>query len=406
MRLSIKKGFSISASAISIVGLASCVAGDPAESEAAQDVAEFKDAPPLSAEEFLITDILENVGAGWVFAHDLNFNTLTSGRIQVFDVLAENKNFKGQLNAAQFASFAQSPERSELYVAETYYSRGVRGERTDLIAIYDLLTLNLKEEIILPNNNRGMNVTQKGNFQLSGDGKFAFVFTFTPASGVAVIDLDTRTVVNEIPVPGCTMAYPFRDRGFAMLCGDGGMIAIDLDASGQVAKEHVTDFFHDIDEHPMFMKYARVGNQMYWPTFTGRLQSVDFGSEAPVPGDLWDFVGDADYLPSGWQVITAAPNGHVYVLMRAGAAPGDHKFGGDEVWELDPQSKTIVRKFKLATSALSIEALRTELPTLVVTAAEDMSLDVYNLNSGERIRSIGGFMSSTPFVLHASEFGE
>src|SRR5215472_13482892 len=33
------------------------------------------------------------------------------------------------------------PDRHEIYIAESYFSRGVRGERTDVVTVYDARTL-------------------------------------------------------------------------------------------------------------------------------------------------------------------------------------------------------------------------------------------------------------------------
>ena len=360
---------------------------------------------PLPSEEMLVTDTIKNVNKGFVYAHDMNFGSLITGRIVILDMLAKNRNFKGQINSAQFAAFTHSASRSELYVAETFYSRGVRGDRTDIMAIYDANSLMLEDEIILPNNNRGLNVVQKGNFRISQDESLAFIFTFTPASGVIVVDLNRRRVVNEISIPGCSMVYPFRDRGFAMLCGDGTLVSYDLNGDGKVISEHTTDAFHDIDNHPMFVASARVGDVMYWPTFSGQLISMDFGSTSPELLDKWDFAKGSGYLPSGWQLITADKNGQLYVLMLEGAGNGDHKHGSDEVWELDPVTKRVVRKIKLNSGAFSIEALKTDNPILAVISY-NKTVDAYDLKSKKQIQSIGEFQTSDLFLLHASEINQ
>jgi len=72
-----------------------------------------------------------------IFVHDANFDALIAGRVILVDVAPETHNYKGALDAAQFPSFTESAVRSELYVAETFYSRGTRGVRTDVVTIYD-----------------------------------------------------------------------------------------------------------------------------------------------------------------------------------------------------------------------------------------------------------------------------
>src|SRR5204863_1393173 len=44
-----------------------------------------------------------------------------------------------------------SPDHREIYLAETYYARGVRGTRTDVVTVYDAATLRpLGDEIQIP----------------------------------------------------------------------------------------------------------------------------------------------------------------------------------------------------------------------------------------------------------------
>lgn len=386
------------------LGLTACsgVGGD--ESGDAALVAEGMD--PLANEVIGKSEDLKGAyGSEWFFAHDLNFNTLGRGKIMVIDAMAENKNYRGAIDADQFASFRQSASRGELYVAETFYSRGMRGTRTDVVTIYEQETLNVLGEVVLPQSNRAMNVTQKSALDLTRNGKFLLVYTFTPATGVAVIDLETRRLVNEIDTAGCILAYPSGEQGFASLCGDGTMMAYQLDDQGQVASNELSVSFNDIDNNPIFMKSATIGDITYFPTFEGYLQGVRLGDKAPEPLEIWHFAKDTDRKPSGWQVITSDKQGLIYVLMRPGAKTGDHKYGGSEVWVLDPNKREIVRKVELAEESLSIEVSKGDTPFMLVTSLT-MNLDVYDLSNDSRVRSVGGVMSSTPFVLHAVEMGQ
>src|SRR5204863_9039010 len=44
-----------------------------------------------------------------------------------------------------------APDHREIYLAETYYARGVRGTRTDVVTVYDAATLRpLGDEIQIP----------------------------------------------------------------------------------------------------------------------------------------------------------------------------------------------------------------------------------------------------------------
>ena len=364
------------------------------------------DAPPLENEQIgMVESLAGKYEDDWFFAHDVNFNTLVMGKVMVIDAGGETLNYRGAIDAAQMATFNQSAARKELYVAETYYERGTRGKRTDVMTIWDRETLKPKGEVILPNNNRAQNVTQKAGLSLTANQKFALIYTFTPATGVAVIDLDSRKLVNEIDTGGCILAYPSGEQGFASMCGDGKMANFVLGDGGQVAERTESEAFNDIDNNPLFSMSTTVGDVTYFPTFGGYLQGVQLGDGAPKPQEIWHFAEGTDRKPSGWQMITGDSAGLVYVLMRANAQPGDHKFGGDEVWVLDPKARKIVRKIKLESESIAIEVSHGAKPIMLATNA-GMSMDVYDLANDQKSRSIGGFVAAMPMVLHAVETGK
>ena len=46
--------------------------------------------------------------------------------------------------------FYQAKSRPEMYIAETFYSRGTRGDRTDVITIVDKTSFSQVGEVIIP----------------------------------------------------------------------------------------------------------------------------------------------------------------------------------------------------------------------------------------------------------------
>jgi methylamine dehydrogenase heavy chain len=141
---------------------------------------------------------------GFVYVVDGNFWGIESGKVVVADVGHETDHHRGAVGSAQFGYFAAAKTRPELYVVETFYARGHRGARTDVLTIYDKATLNQIGEILLPGGKRAQTLTERGAFQLSADERFAYVFNFTPASSVTVVDLEKRRVVGDVDIPGCT----------------------------------------------------------------------------------------------------------------------------------------------------------------------------------------------------------
>ena len=99
-------------------------------------------------------------------------------------------------NAAVFA-----PDEREFYLPETYYSRGTRGERTDVVTFYDARSLGVVGEVEIPPK-RAVNVLTTGNAALSDDGRFLAVFNMTPATSLSIVDVEERRFVGEISTPG------------------------------------------------------------------------------------------------------------------------------------------------------------------------------------------------------------
>jgi methylamine dehydrogenase heavy chain len=361
---------------------------------------------------------------GYVFLVDPNFFGIESGKVVIADVAAETQHHKGSISAAQFGFFAAGKARPELYVVETFYSRGQRGERTDVLTIYDKATLSVKGEVVLPGGKRAQTLTEAGAFQLSADERFAFVYNFTPAASVTVVDLVNRRVVSEVDIPGCVHAFALRPTGFASLCGNGGVASTKLDASGRFVSQTMSAPFTDIDNDPMFTRPAIIDNVAYFPTYAGKIQPIDLSGPEAIAGDAWAIPappaeakkkswrdripglskkagGSGKRLPSGWQLATRDDAGRLYLIMRATETVDDHDTGGDEVWVIDPKTRSLVNRLKLRAEATIIEVTAGAEP-LLVAARPDFSFDVYDAKTGAFVRRIGGQIVMTPFAAIAS----
>tara|TARA_R110001599_G_scaffold353859_1_gene600544 strand:- start:45441 stop:46607 length:1167 start_codon:yes stop_codon:yes gene_type:complete len=338
-----------------------------------------------------------------IFAHDANFDALIAGRVVLLDVAPETHNYQGALDAAQFASFTESAARNELYVAETFYSRGTRGERTDVITIYDKEHLKPVAEITLPGGKRGQVVSNRYTLQLADGDRYLFLFNFTPAASVLMIDVDSRTILSETPIPGCALIYPTGKRGFSSLCSNGSMFTAQFDEKGQITKQEKIPPFFSVDDDPLFDKPVYINGTAYFPTYNGQMQAIDLSADTPKVANAWSLVTDSEraenWRPGGWQIATVDASGLIYVLMHRDGADGTHKSGGPEVWVFDPASKKRVKRFELKEWGVSIEVTRGDKPYLVVTNG-DMQLDVYEASSGKWLKMIGG-AASMPYNLHA-----
>lgn len=341
----------------------------------------------------------------WVYAHDTNFYALADGKVVIVDVAAKNRRYKGSVPVSQFGSFLAASSRSELYAAETFYPRRLRGERTDVITVYDKVNLAPIDEIALPGGKRGQLVTFKGTMQFLDNERFILLFNFSPSASVSVIDIEKRKVVEEVQTPGCSMIYTMAKRSFASLCSDDLMLVSSLNADGTLKKQIRTGKFFNADEDPLFAFSARIGDALWFPSFKGMVQPIDMSSDMPRIGKAWSLVSDeerkAGWRPGGWQIVTAHKSGRLFVLMHPDGYNGSHKDGGSEVWVFDTKKQKRIRRIELREWGVSIEVTGGDDPYLVVTNG-NYELDVYSANEGEWQQMIGGRAFEMPMVLHAA----
>jgi methylamine dehydrogenase heavy chain len=354
-----------------------CAAGALSLGATARAATEFPN--PLPAETIPKVETLPaKYPTAWSF---LNYS---GDRIELRNVGGDGREVKGQLQAHDSATLLVPDKRPELYVADTVWSRGSRGTRTDFITVYDTHTLNAIGEIVLPGAKRALITAMEGLIAFTDDQRMALVFNFTPASSVTVVDLVKRQVLGEVEIPGCSLVYPSGTRGFSTLCSSGTMLTVRLDANGAVAGRSETKAFNPLDTDPLFTASALVGGIRYFPSLHGRVQPIDMrGDEVKVLAD-WPLVPAADqsgdWRPSGWQIVTGDDQKLLYVLMQPQAHEGTHKDPGTEVWVYNTATKARVKRLRLARPGSSISLTHGAEQLLLVHAGE--RLDVYEPGGG------------------------
>jgi methylamine dehydrogenase heavy chain len=199
-----------------------------------------------------VVQLPEQYPAHWVIAHDIAFSHIRDGKGVVFDADADTiaQQFKGMFSSSFAAHFVQATTRPEMYVAETFYSRGTRGERLDVLTIYDKGTLAPVGEVLLESNSRSIVLPQKFAMQLTADESMLLVYNFSPAMSVSVVDLIGRRYLGDVPLPGCAPVFPTGQRGFSSLCADGTLYTVMLDDAGKAASSARTDQFFDSEADP------------------------------------------------------------------------------------------------------------------------------------------------------------
>jgi methylamine dehydrogenase heavy chain len=340
---------------------------------------------PLPADQTMqLSKLPAKYPSGWAF---LNY---AGDRIELRNVGADSREVKAQLQARDSTTLLVSDKRPEIYTADTVWSRGVRGTRTDFITIYDALTLNVAGEIVLPGTKRALITAMEGMFAFTDDQQKALVFDFTPAASVTVVDLVKRQALGDVDIPGCSLVYPTGARAFSTLCSSGTLLTIKLDANGKVEGRSESKQFNQMDTDPLFTASTMLNGIRYFPSLHGRIQPIDMKTEDAKVLPDWSLVSAeekaAHWRPSGWQILASDEKSLIYVIMQPNAEEGTHKNPGTEVWVFNPATKTRVKRIRLVRPGSSVALTHGPEALMLVQAGE--RLDVYDAQGGSLVRSM------------------
>ncbi len=167
-----------------------------------------------------VSETVGRPGPHWTFYLDFELANF-HGRFVLID--ADDVEFVAHLSAGQMPSLAVAPDASEVYVSETTYAYGSRGERHDIVTVYDTTHYAAQAHIALPTGKRALMASLR-RMTLLADPRFLAIYNYTPATSVSIVDLKERRHVAEAPAPGCHLVYPTGERGVSMLCGDGTLL--------------------------------------------------------------------------------------------------------------------------------------------------------------------------------------
>lgn len=354
-------------------------------------------AEDLQPEDFTVRS-LPAPGPHWFWANDISFTRMNDGRAYLFD--GDTGQMLGQISAGFGHALLQtSPSGHEIYVPETYYSRGSRGERTDVLSIYDGVNLAPVGEVILPNKRYG-GLSLEAQMPLSDDGKFALLYFFTPAQSVGVVDLTTRKFVGEIETPGCALVFPFAPRRFAMLCADNALLVAELDDAGAGKVVGRTEpLFTEAD--PVVDKAVRRGGLWYFFSMDGKVHEVEMAprsksrkAAAPLPRvvNQWSLT-TAEEAKAGWRsggfqpyAVHEASN-RLYVLMLQGTRD-NRKDPAGEVWVYDLAKRQKVQTIKLTEPTITLAVSQDAKPQVFTGPGVSTNAHVYDAATGAHVHAI------------------
>lgn len=325
-----------------------------------------------------------------VYVPDIAINHIGDGKLHVVD--GETGAYQGVIGTGFTGQTKISHDGREIYIATSYYSRGQRGERADIVEVWDADTLSFKYEIPV-SEKRALALNYRHLLSLSSDSRWLLVQNATPATSVTVVDLQRKAAVAEISTPGCWAIYPVKSQPnrFGTLCGDGTMQMITLGEDGSAAARTVSDVLFDPDGDALFIQGEPTGDTYHFVSFTGNLVSVDMSGDKARAVGKWSLVSAKErrkgWRPGGYQVLALHEgSGQFHVPMHSGGGEGSHKAPAKEIWTFDIATKKRVGRMPghMATAI----GTSTDGKRLYAIDAEKASLVIVELGRKPRVKGV------------------
>jgi methylamine dehydrogenase heavy chain len=358
--------------------------------------------PPALPAEHLTVAAMPPVNPHRVYVVDDAFSNEIDARVHLFD--GDTYRRLGQIDAGFTPGANLSPDGKTSVVATTYFSRGSKGTRTDVVEFTDNTTLKTNHEIVLPSK-RAMTQPTIFNLGYSADSRFLYVSYITPAASFGVLDPVKYSVIDEIDTAGCVLVIPSGPNRVASICENGTLLTVTLDAQGHEASRAFSENFFDPDKDPVFAQGVPMVNGYAFLSFLGQVHEVDLSGAKPAFRAPWSLLDAADksagWRPGGYQVGAVHRQlNRLYVSMHQGGE-GSHKDGGTEIWVFDLSTHKRLARWSMASQKLSgvlaIQVSQDDSPLMF--AADDRSdLGVFDALTG-KLRHTEKQMGQTPWLI-------
>jgi len=322
-------------------------------------------------------------GENWIMS-------VTRNAGYVFD--ASNGEMQGLISISGHTPAIQiDSTRREFYAAASYYSRGVYGERTDVLTIHDFDNLSPVAEVKIPNKIVSLNF--RAYIGLMSGGKHVGVSNMTPAQSVSIVDVENRSFVGEISTPGCALIMPVQNNDFMTICGDGTLMLVELGDDGNETDRSRSDKFFDIQDDPVYDRPVETAGGWLLISNAGKAFDVSTSGSQMNVSDAWDVVSGEEaeegWLPGGNQLYSVHRDlGLLYILMHKGEKY-THYEPGTEAWVFDLATKRRIAKMEFETPVGSIMVTQEAAPLLIISDKEGIT-HVYDALKFTHERTIEG----------------
>jgi methylamine dehydrogenase heavy chain len=355
--------------------------------------------PPLPPEHLTLTT-LPPAGPHRVYVLDEAFDNEIDARVHLFDGNTYQR--LGQIDAGFTPAFALSPDGRTTAVSTTYFARGSRGKRTDVVEFTDNASLAVKHEVVLPAK-RAMTLPSYFNVAYSADAHFLYVAYVTPAASFGVLDPAGDAVLAEIDTAGCVLVIPHGPNRVSSLCESGQLLTVTLGADGHETGRSLSKSFFDADKDPVFVQGIPDEGGYAFLSFLGKVHEVDLTGAEPTFREPWPLTSAAEasagWRPGGTQVGAIHRKlRRLYVPMHRGSE-GTHKEGGTEIWVFDTTTRQRLARWPLGALAPAgtVQVSQDEAPVLFAGSG-DHDMAVLDALTG-KVRHLEKHLGQTPWFM-------
>ena len=309
--------------------------------------------------EEIFVETMPAQGTNW-------FVSKSGGSARIFD--AESGEMLGQLSLSDWTpALTMWNPRGEFYAAESYFARGVHGERTDMVTVYDYANLSPIAEIIIPNHMARLGV--RGHLALLKNGRHLVVHNMNPGHSVSIVDVQDRVFVYEISTPGCAVNLAVAQNDFLQVCGDGTLQLIQLDLSGFEENRTRSEVFFDVQTDAVFDRAASTADGWLLVTHKGVLFEVSTAGENIIVGDGWNIpeAEEDGWLPGGRSEFLSVLHeaNLLYIAMHQGGVDTHHE-RGTEIWVVDLSTQRLAHRLKMDKPVTTLLVTQEANPKLLV----------------------------------------
>ena len=329
---------------------------------------------------------IEVPAANRLFVMDSNFLHMTDSRVNVFD--KRNGKFLGFVPTSFNGQMTVSKDGTKIYDVTSYFSRVPRGERTDVVEIYNIDNLTFEKEIEIPPK-RASSLNYDGILRMTGDGRFLLVQNANPGISITVVDLEKQKFVNEITATaGCwgIIPLPNTPRSFATICGEGALLSVTLSDDGKVTEQKRSTPMFSVKDDPIFISPGVTDDGLtfvsfYGNVYTANLNRKDMSFTFAPPWSLLQTEKDKSegWVPGGYNLLDVDPRSkRLYVFMHPKGYEGSHKDPAKELWVYDLNTKKRVARIP-GLDALSMSVIEGPQPELVTI--DGRNVHIYDISA-------------------------